>query len=52
MLKGKFNKKLTEGVNSIAKKMVKRNADSACIWLSYQPVFPREAEKLKKSENI
>lgn len=43
-----LRKAVTEGANSVAKKMVIRNANSACIWLAHQPAFPKEAEQFKK----
>lgn len=48
MLLKKSSKKVVECTNALVKKMVKQNANSACIWLAYQPAFPKEAEKLKK----
>ncbi len=44
----RLGKKITVGVNSMAKKMVVQNANSACIWLAHQPEFPKEATKFKK----
>lgn len=44
----RLGKKVTAGVNSMAKKMVVQNANSACIWLAHQPEFPKEAMKFKK----
>lgn len=44
----KLNEKVMECANSIAKKMVEKNANSSCIWLAYQPELPKEAEKFKK----
>lgn len=46
----KMNKKVMECTNSIAKKMVVKNANSSCIWLAYQPKLPKEAMKLKKNQ--
>lgn len=43
-----LNKKVAQGVNSLVKKMVVQNANSACIWLVHQPKFPKEAEQFKK----
>ena len=44
----KLQKQITAGANMLARKMVEQNANSACIWLVYQPEFPREAEQFKK----
>lgn len=46
----RLGKKITVGVNSMAKRLVMRNANSACIWLAYQPVFPKEAKRFIKSK--
>ena len=46
----RLNQKVTKGVNLLAKRMVVQNANSACIWLAYQPLFPKEAEQLTKSK--
>lgn len=48
----RLSKKVTAGVNLMAKKMVVQNANSACIWLAYQPKFPKEAEGLRMSKKI
>lgn len=35
-------------LNAIALLLVRQTANSACIWLAYQPEFPEEANKYKK----
>ncbi len=48
MRKIKFLNKLLGGVNVLALMLVMQTANSACIWLAYQPEFPEEACKFKK----
>lgn len=48
----KIRKILEKGVmscvNMLAVLLVAQTANSACIWLIYQPEFPKEGEKFKR----
>lgn len=47
----KIKKLLTKSMglfNVLALALVAQTANSACIWITYQPEFPTEARKLKK----
>ncbi len=39
-----------QGINRLAKKAVQYSANSTCIWVAYQPKFPKSAEILKKNK--
>lgn len=40
--------KIMESVNKLALLFVAQTANSACIWVAYQPEFPEEARKFNK----
>lgn len=48
VLKKNFGKGIMVLVNAVALLLVKQTANSACIWLAYQPEFPEEANRFKK----
>lgn len=35
-------------INALALLMVVQTANSACVWVVYQPEFPEEAERYKR----
>ncbi len=43
-----FEKGVMKCLNSLALLLVRQTANSACIWVSHQPEFPKEANKFKK----
>lgn len=47
VLKKNFGKGIIALVNAVALLLVKQTANSACIWLAYQPEFPEEANRFK-----
>lgn len=44
-----LGKRVTKCSNSLVKKMIAQNANSACIWLAHQPEFPKEAKKFRNA---
>lgn len=48
MRKIKLISKLLGGINVLALMLVFQTANSACIWMAYQPKFPEEANNMKK----
>lgn len=46
----KMMDKIMEYVNKLALSFVAQTANSACIWVSYQPEFPEEARKFHKTK--
>lgn len=47
-LKNYFEKGVMKCLNALALLLVRQTANSACIWVAYQPEFPQEASKFKK----
>ncbi|MDD6057089.1 MAG: cyclic lactone autoinducer peptide [Clostridiales bacterium] len=43
-----FEKGMLKCVNALALLLVRQTANSACIWVAYQPEFPEVANKFKK----
>ncbi len=43
-----FNRGVMVCMNVFALLLVMQTANSACIWLAYQPEFPAEAKKFQK----
>lgn len=44
-----FGKGIMKLFNALALLLVMQTANSACIWVAYQPEFPEEANRYKKS---
>lgn len=42
--------KIMECVNKLVLLFVAQTANSACIWVMYQPEFPEEARKFHKTK--
>ena len=46
-LKGSVKLAILKIINLLAMLMVVQTANTACIWVVYQPEFPDEAKKMK-----
>ena len=46
-LKGSVKLAILKIINLLAMLMVVHTANTACIWVVYQPEFPDEAKKMK-----
>lgn len=43
--KKSFGEVFENGINKVALNLVKRSANSACVWSIHQPEFPEEAKR-------
>lgn len=48
MIKKKCWKRIMGMINAFALLLVMQTANSACIWVAYQPEFPKTAERFKR----
>lgn len=46
-VKKNWGKGIMKGLNVLALLLVMQTANSACIWVAYQPEFPEAANKYK-----
>ena len=46
-VKKNWGKGIMKGLNVLALLLVLQTANSACIWVAYQPEFPEAANKFK-----